>query len=361
MDRSPTARSRARSHAGDGPIVTWSMTRAVKRGHSSGASMRTMARPLTTSSNSFTAATGARNGAPVRADSSRATPTTERQSGRFGVISISRTWSSRPRCATRSTPSGASASTVRMPRSCSSPRPSSRSEHSIPWDSVPRIFALAIRRSPGSTAPGGAKAARTPTAAFGAPQTTLKRSRAVETRQSTSRWPWLSPSSRSIASISPTTTPRSSGVSGVTLATSTPALIRRSAACSAVRSRSTNSRIQRYGIFMVASDTRPGCAAGARLRVRVAPSCELAQEAQIVLEEETDVVDAVLEHGDALDAHPEGPTGDFFGIVADVPQHLRVDHARAEDLEPTGLLAHATAVATAQEADHVDFRRGLGE
>src|SRR5437867_2575247 len=88
-------------------------------------------------------------------------------------------------------------------------------------------------RSPGSTAPGGAKAARRPTAAFGAPQTTLKCARPVETRHSTSRCPWLSPSSRSIAPISPMTTPRSPGASGATLATYPPALIRRAAACAA--------------------------------------------------------------------------------------------------------------------------------
>ena len=36
-------------------------------------------------------------------------------------------------------------------------------------------------------------------------------------------------------------------------------------------------------------------------------------------------------------------------------------HARTEDLEPARLLAHAAATATAQEAQHVDLRRRLGE
>src|SRR2546427_141554 len=60
MGRRPTARSRARSQAGDGPTVTWSMTRAVNLGQRSGASMRTVARPLAASSDSFTAITGGR-------------------------------------------------------------------------------------------------------------------------------------------------------------------------------------------------------------------------------------------------------------------------------------------------------------
>jgi hypothetical protein len=42
----------------------------------------------------------------------------------------------------------------------------------MPCDSTPWIFAAAIRRPPGSTAPGGANAARTPTFVLGAPHTT---------------------------------------------------------------------------------------------------------------------------------------------------------------------------------------------
>src|SRR5437879_2516748 len=126
-----------------------------------------------------------------------------------------------------------------------------------------------------------------------------------------------SPSSRSMASISPATTPRKSGASGVTDATSTPALMRRSAACAALRSSSTSSRTQRYGIFMLG---------------------ELPQEAQVVLEEQAEIVDPVLEHRDAVDAHAERPAGDVFRVIADVAQHARVHHARTEDLEPAALL-----------------------
>src|SRR5262249_59316375 len=84
------------------------------------------------------------------------------------------------------------------------------------------------------------------------------------------------PSSRSTASISPTTTPLRSGASGVTDATSIPALTRRSAACSAVSLRSTNSRTHEYGIFI--------------------GSGELLQEAQVVLEEQPQIVAALPPH-----------------------------------------------------------------
>src|SRR5262245_65334028 len=99
-----------------------------------------------------------------------------------------------------------------------------------------------------------------------------------------------------------------------------PALTRRSAACAAVSRGSTNSRTQPYGIFIA--------------------SRELPEEPQVVVEEQAEVVDPVLQHRDALDAHPERPARVVLRIVADVLQHLRMHHAGAEDLEPAGLLAH---------------------
>src|SRR5215475_6022549 len=90
-------------------------------------------------------------------------------------------------------------------------------------------------------------------------------------------------------------------------------------------------------------------------------SGELPEEAQVVVEEQADVVDPVLEDRDPVDAHAEGPARDLLGIVAAVAQHLGVDHARAQDLQPARLLAYPTAGAAAQEAQHVDLRRRLGE
>src|SRR3989449_985537 len=79
-------------------------------------------------------------------------------------------------------------------------------------------------------------------------------------------------------------------------------------------------------------------------------SCELIEEAEVVLEEEADVVHAVLQHGDPLDAHAERPAGDLFGIVAHVLQHLGMHYPRAEDLQPARLAADAASRAGAQAA-----------
>src|SRR5262249_24793798 len=66
---------------------------------------------------------------------------------------------------------------------------------------------------------------------------------------------------------------------------------------------------------------------------------KLPQEAQVVGPELADVVDGVAQHGDALRAHAEGETAELCRVVAAVPQHDRMDHAGAHDLQPARLLA----------------------
>ena len=61
---------------------------------------------------------------------------------------------------------------------------------------------------------------------------------------------------------------------------------------------------------------------------------ELIEEAQIVLEEQADVGDAVLSHGESLDTETESPAGVFFAINADGVEHVRVHHAAAAHLHP---------------------------
>jgi hypothetical protein len=86
-----------------------------------------------------------------------------------------------------------------------------------------------------------------------------------------------------------------------------------------------------------------------------------------------DVGDAVLDHGDALDAHAEGEAGDLFGVVGviggvelsaffgDRGEDGGVDHAAAEELDPAGVLALAAALAAAEDAGDLDVGGGFGE
>lgn len=56
---------------------------------------------------------------------------------------------------------------------------------------------------------------------------------------------------------------------------------------------------------------------------------ELLQEAGVVLGEQTQVVDAVLQIGDALHTHAEGVTSVYVRVDAAGCQIVRVDHAAA--------------------------------
>lgn len=88
---------------------------------------------------------------------------------------------------------------------------------------------------------------------------------------------------------------------------------------------------------------------------------KLAQKAGVVLDEEADVLDAVLNHGKSVETHAEGVAGELGrveGVVAstfvDGREDSGVDHATAGDLDPLGLFAFDL------EFD-VDFKAWLGE
>ena len=88
---------------------------------------------------------------------------------------------------------------------------------------------------------------------------------------------------------------------------------------------------------------------------------ELPKEPQVVLKHQADVVDAVLEHGDPLDADAEGDARVDLGVDVAVAQHLLVDDAAAQNFDPAGVLAEAAALAVAFKAADVHLDAGLGE
>src|SRR6266581_6225783 len=88
---------------------------------------------------------------------------------------------------------------------------------------------------------------------------------------------------------------------------------------------------------------------------------ELRQEPQIVLEEQADVVDAVLEHGDAIDPEAEREPGVALRVVPHLLEDGGVDHAGSPHLDIAGSLATAAARARAEDARDVVFRAGLHE
>src|SRR5437667_4806496 len=97
-------------------------------------------------------------------------------------------------------------------------------------------------------------------------------------------------------------------------------------------------------------------------------SWELPQEADVVLEKDLDIVDAVLEHGQAVDADAEGKATDFFRVIIHEAVDGGIDHAGAEEFNPGRTFAlrarSATggrAGSTAEGAGDVELDAGLRE
>ena len=79
------------------------------------------------------------------------------------------------------------------------------------------------------------------------------------------------------------------------------------------------------------------------------------------MQQQTQVRDVVLEACNALDTHAERETRVDFGIDAAHLEHVGVNHAATENLEPARALAHAATFAMAYTARHIDLCRRLGE
>src|SRR5262249_48422773 len=88
---------------------------------------------------------------------------------------------------------------------------------------------------------------------------------------------------------------------------------------------------------------------------------ELTEEPQIALEEQLDVVDAILDHGKTVNAQTKRPARIPVGVNSAVPQHLGMNHTAAHHFNPAALLADGTALPVANRATHVDLTAGLGE
>src|SRR3984957_19397861 len=97
-------------------------------------------------------------------------------------------------------------------------------------------------------------------------------------------------------------------------------------------------------------------------------SWKLPQEAHIILKKYLDIVDTVLEHGQAVDADSKGEAADLLRIVFDEAVDGGIHHARAEQLNParalalrTGSAAGGDSASAAENAGYVEFDGRLGE
>ena len=66
---------------------------------------------------------------------------------------------------------------------------------------------------------------------------------------------------------------------------------------------------------------------------------ELLKETTVVFGEHSEVVDLIFEVGDALHTHSEGETAVDFRVDAARVEHIGIDHAASENLDPAGSLS----------------------
>ena len=88
---------------------------------------------------------------------------------------------------------------------------------------------------------------------------------------------------------------------------------------------------------------------------------ELPEEAHVVLEVQSQVLDLPFQHGYAFNSHAKREAGVLLGVYAAGFQDVGVYHAGAHDLEPAGALADVAALAAADVAADVHLCAGLRE
>ncbi len=86
----------------------------------------------------------------------------------------------------------------------------------------------------------------------------------------------------------------------------------------------------------------------------------MGEPAHVGLEHRAQVRNAVLEHGQPVDAHAEGEALPFVRVEAAIAQHVRMDHAAAENFHPVVAGVQLQLAAGAVAAD-VHLGRRLGE
>src|SRR2546426_2753078 len=97
------------------------------------------------------------------------------------------------------------------------------------------------------------------------------------------------------------------------------------------------------------------------IRLRLALSPELLEEAKVVVQVVAQVADRVPEVGDPLDPHPEGEALVALRVQSPVPQDDRMDHPRPQDRHPAGPRTGGTADPAADDTFHVEGHGRLGE
>ena len=125
---------------------------------------------------------------------------------------------------------------------------------------------------------------------------------------------------------------------------------------------------QRFGEFAV-GHSEAGHVGTNPLRKNIHRVCdlpELLQKSHIPGVELANISDTVLHHGNPLHTHAEGEAADFFRVIGRLlprgeGEHRGIDHAAAQQLDPSRLFALAAAPAAGEDATDLHIGRRLGE
>src|SRR3982751_4583934 len=82
---------------------------------------------------------------------------------------------------------------------------------------------------------------------------------------------------------------------------------------------------------------------------------KLPEESYVILRGQPEVVDPVFQLTDTFNTHTECEAGVFVGVDAEVLQHFRMDHAAAQDLNPSRMFTNVAAAASADTTVDVHF------
>ena len=88
---------------------------------------------------------------------------------------------------------------------------------------------------------------------------------------------------------------------------------------------------------------------------------ELFQETDIVLIQQAHVINLILKQCNTLKANAKRKSGVLIRVNVAHLQHMRMDHAAAQDFNPAGAFAEPAALAAAFEAGHVHLCAGFCE
>src|SRR5581483_2955041 len=91
---------------------------------------------------------------------------------------------------------------------------------------------------------------------------------------------------------------------------------------------------------------------------------KLFQKTNISLEQQLDVINSVLQHGNAVNAHAKGKAANLLRIVAIIFnefEDVRVHHAATQQLDPATLLAGAASFSAAKRTTDLHISAGFSK